>query len=82
MQINIKIGKIENKIKYIYNINIMSNLEEKINVIKHEINIRTVIPEHLRTTRQAIKIDNLSHELKLLLKEYNNEPSARSEEKK
>ncbi len=49
----------------------MSNLEEKINLLKHQISIRTVIPENLRTTRQSIKIDNLSHELKLLLKEYN-----------
>ena len=42
------------------------NIENKINYIKQQIIIREAIPEHERTNKQAIKLDNLLHELKLL----------------
>jgi hypothetical protein len=41
-------------------------IKNKINHIKQQISIRTSVPEHERTTKQSIKLDNLLYELKIL----------------
>ncbi len=42
------------------------DIENKINNIKQQIIIRKSIPDHERTAKQSIKLDNLLYELKVL----------------
>jgi len=46
-------------------------LTKKIKTISDNIKLRLSVPINQRTDKQAIKLDNLTHELNLLINEYN-----------
>ena len=45
-------------------------LNKKIKTLEEEIKLRLSVPINFRTDKQAIKLDNLNHELNLLINEY------------
>jgi hypothetical protein len=51
-------------------IDINVKLNQKIKTMSDEIKLRLSVPINCRTDKQAIKLDNLNHELNLLINEY------------
>jgi hypothetical protein len=48
-----------------------SNIRDKILSLNDEIKLRLSIPFYQRTDKQAVKLDNLCHELNSLIDKYN-----------